>query len=102
MKPAETFAPQADGSRHDVATPATTPPPSPPPQPSQQAPTATPPPSPPPAEAVKAGETLLQAEQQAAHSKSPQPWGNPDSPGPELNPNFEEPSDLGHTQPKPL
>ncbi|KAL8565689.1 hypothetical protein ACOMHN_056188 [Nucella lapillus] len=38
--------------------------------------------------------------------KSPQPWGDPDSPGPELNPSYEEAAaamaDLAHAQPRPL
>ncbi|KAK7488381.1 hypothetical protein BaRGS_00020355 [Batillaria attramentaria] len=44
----------------------------------------------------------ISEELRALDAKSPQPWGNPDSPVPELNPNYEEPEDLQHTQPKPL
>ncbi|XP_076442428.1 uncharacterized protein LOC143281225 isoform X2 [Babylonia areolata] len=105
-------------SHHNVRTPTPTPPPTPPP-PSTQPPqtTTTPAPSPPPVRPVTppapVEEVVAVKEQQAvsavvvpkeSQSRSPQPWGDPDSPGPELNPNFEDPSDrvAAHSPPKPL
>ncbi|XP_070179880.1 TALPID3 protein-like [Littorina saxatilis] len=106
VKPAESFAPYASQSQHDVVTPSSTPPPvaSPPPTSTQQHRTTTPPPSPPPpAKTAPPGqEELVVARERVGQAKSPQPWGNPDSPGPQLNPTFEEAADTRHPQPRPL
>lgn len=96
-------------SQHDIVTPTATPPPSPPTQPEQQPRGGTPTPSPPPLQPVTepvqpALSALAPAspKKEEVQAKSPQPWGNPDSPIPEMNPDYEESEDVQHMQPKPL